>query len=89
MGRRKKGIRLPFFTLRINKGTILNIFGFLFIGTAIIVGFALFKHFTSVEDEGRMLTKVALYVMSKVGGLAVLLPLMLLLFSGHFFKWES
>ncbi len=86
MGRRKKGIRLPFFTLRINKGTILNIFGFLFIGTAIIVGFALFKHFTSVEDEGRMLTKVALYVMSKVGGLAVLLPLMLLLFSGHFFN---
>lgn len=88
MARRKSRIKLPFVKVKINKNTALNIFGFLFIGTALVLLLSYLKNFTAGSD-GRLLTMINDILVARFGGLSLFLPFILFLFSGHFFSTKK
>src|SRR3989344_8060896 len=88
MARRKSLFKIPFLKLKINKHTVFNIFGFILIGTAFVFFIAYLKNFFGVAD-GRILDNINKYITGKFGGLAIILPFVLLLLSGHFFNTKK
>jgi len=88
MARRKSLIRLPFLKLKINKGTIFNIFGFIIFGTGLISLVSFIKSFAN-QENGRILYQLNQILVSKFGGLSIFIPLILLLLSIHFFNTKK
>ncbi|VVA44085.1 DNA translocase FtsK [Candidatus Roizmanbacteria bacterium] len=85
MARRKSLFKLPFLKIKINKGTILNIFGFIIFGSGLISLISFIKSFTN-EETGRILFVINQILVSKFGGLSIFIPLILILLSIHFFN---
>ncbi len=85
MARTRSLIRLPFLKFKINKQTIFNIVGFLFIAAAFVLAVSLLKTF-SPDSSGRALNKLNGLIVGKFGWLSILLPLLILFVSGHFFN---
>lgn len=88
MARKKSLFKIPFLKFKINKQTVFNIFGFILIGTAVVFFIAYLKNFFGVSD-GRILDKLNTILIGKFGGLAIILPFVLLLLSGHFFNTKK
>ena len=88
MARRKSLIRLPFFKFKINKGTIFNIFGFILIGTSLVLIISYAKNLSN-QENGRMLYSLNQILVSKFGGLSIFVPLILLLVAVHFFNTKK
>lgn len=88
MARRKTIIRIPFLKLKINKNTIFNIFGFLLIGCAFIFLISYLKNFLGGNDA-KIISQINKAITGQFGGLAIFLPFILLLFSGHFFNTKK
>lgn len=88
MARRKSLFKLPFLKIKINKGTIFNIFGFIIFGSALIFLVSFIKSFASLES-GRMLYQLNQMLVAKFGGLSIFIPLILLLVSIHFFNTKK
>ena len=88
MARRKTIIRLPFFKIKINKGTIFNIFGFIIFGASLITLISFIKSFANLKS-GRMLYQLNQILVSKFGVLSIIIPLILLLLSVHFFNTKK
>lgn len=88
MARRKSLIRLPFFKFKINKGTIFNIFGFILIGTSLVLIISYAKNLSN-QENGRMLYQLNQILVSKFGGLSIFIPLILLLVAVHFFNTKK
>lgn len=85
MARRKSLIRLPFSKVKINKNTVFNIIGFLLIGISLVFILSYIKSFSSITG-GRVLYMINQYVTSRFGWLSVIMPIILILISGHFFN---
>jgi len=85
MARRKSLIKLPFFKFKINKQTIFNIFGFFLVGLALVSFLSFAKNF-SEDGSGRYLFYINNFLIVNFGGLAVFIPVIILLFSAHFFN---
>jgi len=85
MGRRKKNFKLPFFKAKINRKTVANIVGFILIIAAILLILSFASLFSS-DEGGVFLTKINYLLVGYFGGLAVFIPLIILLFSAHFFN---
>lgn len=88
MARRRTIIRLPFLKLKINKRTILYILGFLLIGVAFVFILSYTKNFLPGQD-GKFLFLINRVLVGQFGGLAIILPFILLLLSGHFFNHKK
>ncbi|MFA6513499.1 MAG: DNA translocase FtsK, partial [Patescibacteria group bacterium] len=88
MARRKSLFKLPFLKIKINKGTIFNIFGFIIFGTALIFLVSFIKSFAN-QESGRMLYQLNQTLVMKFGGLSIFIPLILLLVSIHFFNTKK
>ena len=88
MARRRTLIRIPFLKFKINKQTIFNICGFIFIGISFVFLISYLKNFLPGSD-GRLLFQINKTLTRVFGGLAILLPFILLLFSGHFFNTKK
>ena len=88
MGRRRKLIKLPFLKFKINKQTIFNVVGFFLFSTGIVLLLSYFSFFFS-ENDGRLLSKINQMVGSKFGGLKIIIPLLVILFSAHFFNTKK
>ncbi|MDO8497886.1 MAG: DNA translocase FtsK, partial [bacterium] len=85
MGRRKSLFKLPFLKVKINSKTLFNIFGLLLAGAGIIAGISFFNLF-SPEGEGKILAVINRFLIDHFGGLSIFIPLLIILFSGHFFN---
>ena len=83
MPRRKKSL------IKVNKHTIFNIIGFItaLIGILFILSF--FNLLSSLPQQGRVLQTINETLVSKLGGLSILLPFLVILFSGHFFNTKK
>ena len=88
MARRRSLIKLPFFKLKINKGTIFNIFGFIIFGSGLITLTSFIKSFAN-QESGRILFQINQILITKFGGLSIFIPLILLLLSIHFFNTKK
>jgi len=88
MARHRSLIRLPFLKLKINKGTIFNIFGFIIFGSALIFLVSFIKSFAN-QTSGRILYQINQILVSEFGGLSIFIPLILLLLSIHFFNTKK
>ncbi|MEK7522405.1 MAG: hypothetical protein AAB569_02420, partial [Patescibacteria group bacterium] len=88
MARRKSLFKLPFLKLKINRGTIFNIFGFIIFGSALIFLVSFIRSFAS-QENGRMLYLLNQILITKFGGLSIFIPLILLLLSVHFFNTKK
>ena len=82
---RRKLLRLPFLKIKINRQTVFNIFGFLILGFALILGLS-FLNFFSQDSEGKILYQLNQLILKKFGGLAFFIPLILILVAIHFFN---
>ncbi|OGK21339.1 hypothetical protein A2866_01290 [Candidatus Roizmanbacteria bacterium RIFCSPHIGHO2_01_FULL_39_8] len=71
-----------------NKQTIFNITGFILVGGAGVLLISYLKNFTGGSD-GKILFRINELLISKFGGLAIFLPFIILLFSGHFFNTKK
>ncbi len=89
MARKKSIFKIPFLKFKINKQTIFNIFGFLLVGLAVVLVISYLQNFTGGGSGGRILGKINTILTSKFGGLAIILPFVLLLTSGHFFNTKK
>jgi len=85
---RRKSFKLPFLKLKINRQTVFNLFGFLFIGTATIFSLSFLKVFSS-ESEGKILFQINQFLIKKFGGLALFIPLILFFIASHFFNTKK
>ncbi len=88
MARRKSMFKIPFFKFKINKQTIFNIFGFLLIGAAMVFLISYAQNFTR-NPNGKILSRINEILVGKFGGLAIIVPFILLLVSGHFFNTKK
>ena len=88
MARRKSLFKLPFLKIKINKGTIFNIFGFIIFGSGLIFLISFIKSFAN-EETGKILFAINQVLVSKFGGLSIFIPLILLLLSVHFFNTKK
>lgn len=88
MARRKSLIKIPFFKFKINKGTIFNILGFIVFGSSLISFISFIKSFSS-SGSGRILFQLNQMIVSKFGGMAIFVPLILLFVSVHFFNTKK
>src|SRR3972149_7985537 len=81
MARRKSlfKLKLPFFKFKINKYTLTNIFGFIFLGSAVLLA-------VSFAQQGDALIKINYLIYSRFGPLSIVLPILILLFASHFFN---
>ena len=80
MARHRSLIKLPFLKLKINKGTIFNIFGFIIIGSSLISLVSFIKSFAN-KESGRILYQLNQILVSKFGGLSIIIPLILFIIS--------
>lgn len=85
MARRRSLIKLPFLKFKINKKTIFNIFGFILVGLGLISLVSFAKNLAN-ENTGRLLFQLNQFLISKFGGLSILLPFIIILISAHFFN---
>ena len=85
MRRRKRIFKLPFIRTRRNKKTIFNMIGFLFVGLSLVLGVSFFKSFTT-SNNGQFLSIINDELVVKFGPISILIPLVVLLFSAHFFN---
>lgn len=81
-------IRIPFLKFKINKQTIFNIFGFILIGASFVFLISYLKNFLGGSD-GRLLFYINRILTKNFGGIAILLPFISLLLSGHFFNTKK
>jgi S-DNA-T family DNA segregation ATPase FtsK/SpoIIIE len=88
MARRKSLFKLPFFKIKINKGTLSNIFGFLIFGSGLIFLISFIKSLAN-QESGRILFQIHQILVSKFGGLSIFVPLILILLSAHFFNTKK
>ena len=88
MARHRSLIKLPFLKLKINKGTIFNIFGFIIIGSSLISLVSFIKSFAN-KESGRILYQLNQILVSKFGGLSIIIPLILFIISIHFFNTKK
>ena len=88
MPRRKSIFKIPFLKIKINRKTIFNILGFLFIACGVILLISFFN-LLSLEDNGRILTRINQVLLGKFGGLAIFVPFIIILFSGHLFNTKK
>jgi len=88
MARRKSLFKLPFLKIKINKGTIFNIFGFIIFGSGLIFLISFIKSFAN-QESGRILFLIHQTLVSKFGGLSIFIPLILILLSVHFFNTKK
>lgn len=86
---RKKFIKIPFFKFKINKHTILNIFGFALIVLGLICILALLNLIPAGNQGGVQLQRINQYLFEKFGGLAFLIPFVILHFAGLFFNTKK
>lgn len=86
MARRRSLFKLPFFRLKIGKKTIFNILGFLVIATAGIFLISFLNFLSPTDNSGRILEQVNGRLIDLFGNLAVIFPIILILFSGHLFN---
>ncbi len=86
MGRRKSIIKVPFLKIRINRKTIISIIGLLLITSSIVLLVSFFNLLSSSDDGGRILMRINEVLVAKFGMLAIFVPFILLLTSGHFFN---
>ena len=84
MPRRKKLFRIPFISPKINNRTILGLIGFFILAIGIL---ALFSFFTAsaIAGDSRLLPSIKLLMLEKFGILAIVAPLIIIMFSIHFF----
>jgi len=88
MARRKSLFKLPFFKIKINKGTLSHIFGFLIFGSGLIFLISFIKSLAN-QESGRILFQIHQILVSKFGGLSIFIPLILILLSVHFFNTKK
>ncbi|MBI4008864.1 hypothetical protein HY357_01400, partial [Candidatus Roizmanbacteria bacterium] len=88
MARRRSLIKIPFFKFKINKQTIFNVFGFILIGIGLVFLISYLKNITG-DSDGRILHRINNVLISRFGGLAIFLPFILILLSGHFFNTKK
>lgn len=88
MARKKSRIRIPLFKAKINKQTILNIIGFLCVATAFVFAISYLKNF-SPGGDGRILSQINDWFVSRFGGLSIFIPVILLMIAGHFFNTKK
>jgi len=88
MARRRSLVRLPFLKFKINKQTIFNILGFIFIGTGLVFLLSYIKSFSN-ENTGRVLLIINEYITRRFGFLSILIPFILIMLSGHFFNTKK
>lgn len=88
MPRRRSLFRIPFLKIKINQKTIFNILGFLLIAGGVISLVSLLN-LVSDEESGRILFIVKDELTFRFGILSVLVPLLLLLLSAHFFSTKK
>ncbi len=86
MARRKSIIRLPFIKAKINSKTIFNIFGFIIIAASFILLISFVNMFAPGESGGVLLKRINEKLVGEFGALSLLIPFIMLLFSGHFFN---
>jgi len=86
MSRRKSLFKISFFKFKVNKKTTFNIIGFLVIAAGAIL-LTSFINFLSPSDEsGRLLGRINSWLVGIFGSLAIIVPFILIFFSGHFFN---
>lgn len=85
MARRRSIIRLPFLKFKINKNTIFNIFGFILIGTSLVSIISYAKNLSN-KESGKALFLINQFLITKFGGLSIIIPIIILLISVHFFN---
>ncbi|MBI3620550.1 DNA translocase FtsK [Candidatus Roizmanbacteria bacterium] len=85
MGRRKTRIKLPFLKVKINRQTVMNIFGFLIAASGVVLLISFLKSFLPIGD-GRLLILLNEKLVNKFGWVAILLPVVLLFLAAHFFN---
>ncbi len=88
MARRKQIIRVPFLKFKINKNTIFNIIGFLFLGAGIVSLLSFFNIFSS-EGNGRLLALIDNFLIERFGHLKIFVPFLIFLFASHFFNTKK
>ncbi|MEK7177822.1 MAG: DNA translocase FtsK [Patescibacteria group bacterium] len=88
MARRKSLFKLPFLKIKINKGTIFNILGFIIFGSALISLISFIKSFAN-QESGRILYQLNQTLISQFGGLSIIIPVILFLISVHFFNTKK
>lgn len=88
MARRRSLVKLPFLKLKINKQTIFNILGFVLVGAGLVTLLSFAKNLAN-EDTGIMLFKLNQFLISRFGGLSILLPFITIMVSAHFFNTKK
>ncbi len=85
MARRKTIIRvkLPFLKFKVNKKTTSSIIGIIIVAFSLIL-LVSFLNFFSGSNNARFLSLVNRFLIEKFSGLAIFIPFITLLFSGHF-----
>ncbi len=86
MARRRSLVKIPFFKFKLNTKTIFNIVGLGFATTGAILLISFFHVLSPSEEGGRILNTLNELVSEKFGIFAILVPFILLIFSGHFFN---
>jgi len=76
---RRGGLKLPFFKIRINARTWINIIGFLFVGCGLLL-------YLSFIQSGEMLIQLNTYLLDSFGRLSFIFPLITILLGTHFFN---
>jgi len=89
MPRRKKLFKIPFLSPKVNNKTISRIFGFCLLAAGSIGLFAIFGSLALGETEGRILHSMRDVLIDKFGVLAFIAPLLLIVFSVHFFSTKK
>ncbi len=86
MPRRRSLFKTPFFKFKINQKTTLNIFGFLFIAAGVILLVSFINLLSPSDDSGRILKKINNLIVERFGSLAIIIPFIFIIISGHFFN---
>lgn len=90
MGRRRKSLfGIPFLRIKISRKTIFNILGFFLIASAIICLISFVNIISPSEENGKILFRINQTLVMRFGGLALFIPFIILLFSGHFFNTKK
>jgi len=63
--------------------------GFIFVGVALVLIVSFLNIFQPNQENGRLLGRVNGLLIEKFSGLSIFIPLILLLFSGHFFNTKN
>lgn len=89
MARRRSLIKIPFFRFKLSTKTVFNIVGLGFVTMGGILLISFFHLLSPSEEGGRILSALNEIVSAKFGIFALLVPFILLIFSGHFFNTKK